>query len=124
MKDHLIMIIEDEADLRETIKEMLEISGFSVLTAENGREGLRLINEIGKPCLILLDLMMPVMNGWEFLERLKNTDEHVLSDIPVTVTSAAADVADVQRQYGCNVLKKPLSMERLVALAHEHCQTC
>ena len=124
MKDHLIMIIEDEADLRDTIKEMLEISGFIVLTAENGREGLRLINEIGRPCLILLDLMMPVMNGWEFLERLKNTDEHALSDIPVTVTSAAADVADVQRQYGCNVLKKPLSMERLVALANEHCQSC
>lgn len=121
MTDHHILIIEDEADLRETLKDMLEISGFNVLTAENGREGLRLLEEQGKkPCLIFLDLMMPVMNGWEFLEKLKNANQHV----PVTVTSAAADVADVQQQYGCNILRKPLSMDRLVAVAQEHCQAC
>ena len=121
MADHHIIIIEDETDLRETLKEMLEISGFNVLSAENGQEGLRLLKELGKkPCLILLDLMMPVMNGWEFLETLRRDNQHV----PVTVTSAAADVAEVQQQYGCNILRKPLSMDRLIAVAQEHCQAC
>jgi CheY-like chemotaxis protein len=119
-----IVVIEDDTDLRETLKDLLEMEGFSVVTASNGREGLRQIEQNGQPCLILLDLMMPVMNGWEFLEALRQEKAAPLAQTPVAVVSAAADIADVERDYGCSVLKKPVSLERLFALAHAHCENC
>lgn len=119
-----IVVIEDDADLRETLKDLLEMEGFRVVTASNGREGMHQIEQTGQPCLILLDLMMPVMNGWEFLEALRREKPAPLAQTPVAVVSAAADVADVEQDYGCSVLKKPVSLERLFALAHAHCTTC
>ena len=118
---HHIVVIEDDADLRETMKELLEMEGFSVLTAANGREGLNLIERDGGPCLILLDLMMPVMNGWEFLDAMQRNGQDLLAKTKVAVVSAAADMAEVQQQYGCSVLKKPVSIDRLFALAHAAC---
>jgi CheY-like chemotaxis protein len=67
MDPHHILIIEDEPDLRETLKELFQLEGFKVLTASNGQEGLKALRESGKPCLIFLDLMMPIMSGWEFI---------------------------------------------------------
>lgn len=119
-----IVIIEDDADLRETMQDLLEMEGFSVCTAENGKAGLKLIENSGKPCLILLDLMMPEMNGWEFLEAMQRDKQALLAQTPVAVVSAAADMSDVQQQYGCSVLKKPVSLDRLLALAHAHCDDC
>lgn len=116
-----IMIIEDEPDVRETLKELLELEGFQVSTAENGQEGLKHLQENGQPCLILLDLMMPVMSGWEFLETFKSQYQHLFATTPVTVVSAAADVTDVQQRYGCLLLKKPVNLEHLFALAHQYC---
>lgn len=116
-----ILIIEDEPDLRETLKELLEMYGFLVVAAENGEEGLKRLHDIAQPCLILLDLMMPVMNGWEFLAALKNEHDRDRAAIPVVVVSAAADLSGVQEQYGCRAMKKPVNIENLVALAHEHC---
>jgi CheY-like chemotaxis protein len=119
-----IVIIEDDYDLRETMKDLLEMEGFSVVTAANGREGLNLIARDGKPCLILLDLMMPVMNGWEFLDAMQRDQQDLLAQTKVAVLSAAADIAEVQQQYGCRVLKKPVSVDRLYALAHAACDGC
>ena len=119
-----IVVIEDDTDLRETLKDLLEMEGFRVVTASNGREGLRQIEQNGQPCLILLDLMMPVMNGWEFLEVLREGNTAELAKTPVAVVSAAADIAHIERDYGCSVLKKPVSLERLFALAHAHCDLC
>jgi CheY-like chemotaxis protein len=119
-----IVIIEDDVDLRETMRDLLEMEGFSVCTAENGKAGLKLIENSGKPCLILLDLMMPEMNGWEFLEAMQRDKQALLAQTPVAVVSAAADMSDVQQQYGCSVLKKPVSLDRLLALAHAHCDDC
>jgi CheY-like chemotaxis protein len=119
-----ILVIEDDTDLRETLKDLLEMEGFNVVTASNGWEGLRQIEQNGQPCLILLDLMMPMMNGWEFLEALRREKEAPLAQTPVAVVSAAADIADVGRDYGCSVLKKPVSLERMFALAHAHCDIC
>jgi CheY-like chemotaxis protein len=119
-----IVIIEDDHDLRETMKDLLEMEGFSVVTAANGREGLNLIARDGGPCLILLDLMMPVMNGWEFLDAVQRDQQDLLAQTKVAVVSAAADIAEVQQQYGCSVLKKPVSVDRLYALAHAACDGC
>lgn len=116
-----IFIIEDDADLRETMKDLLEMEGFSVATAENGREGMALFERNGKPCLIVLDLMMPVMNGWEFLETMQRDQQALLAQTQVAVVSAAAEMAGLQHQYGCSVLRKPVNVDRLFALARAAC---
>lgn len=116
-----ILIIEDEPDLRETLRDVLEMEGFHVATAANGLEGITLIQELGSPCLILLDLMMPVMDGWQFLDTFGARCE---TPAPVAVVSAAADIADVERRYGCMALKKPVRLEQLLTLAHTHCEAC
>ena len=119
-----ILLIEDEPDLRETLKELLELVGFTVETAANGREGLHKLDTFGRPCLIMLDLMMPVMNGWQFLETLKKDPLHDRADIPVIVVSAALDMLDIQAQYGCRSLIKPVDVDTLRDMVHEHCQSC
>ena len=124
MPHQTIFIIEDDTDLRETMKELLEIEGFTVATAENGREGMKLIERNGKPCLILLDMMMPVMNGWEFLETMQRDQQALLAKTRVAIVSAAVEMADLQQQYGCSVLKKPVNVDRLFALAHAACDGC
>lgn len=117
-----ILIVEDEPDLRETLQELLELAGYKVATAANGREALARLDEIGPVCLILLDLMMPVMSGWEFLDALKSSASQVLASIPVVVVSATADVADVKRLGGCRVMKKPVDLELLMAVVQEYCE--
>ena len=119
-----IIVIEDDVDLRETMKELLEMEGFSVLAAENGEEGMKLIERNGKPCLILLDLMMPVMNGWEFLEAMQRDQQAILTQTQVALVTAAAEMTDLQQQYGCSLLKKPVNVENLFALAHAACDDC
>ena len=115
-----ILLIEDEPDLRETLKELLEMLGFTVQTAANGREGLNKLASAGDPCLIMLDLMMPVMDGWQFLETLKNHPLH--GQIPLIAVSAAVDVVEIQAQCGCRSLSKPVDIDMLIDLAHEHCE--
>lgn len=117
-----ILVVEDVADIRDTIKDILTLEGYEVLTAANGREALERLNEQQQPCLILLDLMMPVMDGWQFLEALETKHQHVLATIPIVVVSAAADVASVQQKYGCRIMKKPCNVNLLVDLAHEYCE--
>jgi CheY-like chemotaxis protein len=119
-----ILLIEDEPDLRETLKELLELIGFQVETAANGREGLFKLETKGNPCLIMLDLMMPVMNGWQFLEALKKDPLHGRAAIPVIVVSAAVEMAEIQSQYGCPSLSKPVDIDRLLEMAHVHCKSC
>jgi CheY-like chemotaxis protein len=80
-----ILVIEDNADIRKLLMLTLESEGYCVVGAADGREGLDVLARISGLCLILLDLMMPVMNGWEFL-RAKQKDG-VLAVIPVVVIS-------------------------------------
>lgn len=124
MADQQILIIEDEPDLRQTFKDLLELEGFEAATAGNGREALEFLQKQNKPCLILLDLMMPVMNGWEFLETVKTRHQQVFDSVPIVIISAAADVADAQLQYGCSVMQKPVDIQRLFKLAHGLCDPC
>jgi CheY-like chemotaxis protein len=78
---HRILVIEDAADVAVTLQMLLRRAGHEVVMAENGRRGLRRFFET-RPDLVLLDLVMPEMNGWETLERLRD-----LSDVPVLVFS-------------------------------------
>ena len=64
---HTVLVVEDEQDLREMMRDALELNGYAVVTAEHGQDALAKIAEIEHLCVVILDLLMPVMNGWDFL---------------------------------------------------------
>ncbi len=112
-----ILIVEDDAVIRETIQIALEMDGYKVFTAKNGEEGMSLLSTIERPCLILLDLMMPVMDGFEFIRRLEK--DLKLATIPVVIVTAFDEKA--RGIHASGILKKPLS---LVALTKTVAQWC
>jgi len=114
MSGPLVMLVEDDADIRDTIVEVLEYRGFEMLSAEDGAQALaRLRAAPVKPALILLDLTMPVMNGWEFMAAKALEPE--LAAIPVVVLSA---VANIERQgeapRWAGILSKPVGLQTLL----------
>ncbi|HEY4583199.1 MAG TPA: response regulator [Lysobacter sp.] len=114
-----ILIVEDNADIRDTFRTLFELEGFDVRLAANGEDALhRLDDEPAAPCLILLDLSMPVMDGWQFLDVLRARADG--GEIPVTVLSANVDATvsrDLKARYGCRVLRKPASIDALLGIA-------
>src|SRR4051794_37746057 len=85
----LVLLVEDNDATREAVSLILESDGYQVMTAANGRKALDRLRGGARPDLILLDLMMPVMDGWQF--RAEQRRDQVLADIPVIVCSAAGD---------------------------------
>lgn len=110
----LVLLVDDDLSTRESFRLLLESLGFKVATAENGRQALSLLQtQDPLPSVILLDLMMPVMSGWQFLEE-RAKDSRIAS-IPVLVMSAALDAsAALPRVAG--YVKKPVLPEQLIAL--------
>ncbi len=103
-----VLIVEDDVDIRETLHELLECAGYEASEAANGLEGL-LAARLAPPDLIVLDLMMPVMDGWQF--RRAQRSDPALASIPVIVISASGPSpidADL-------FLQKPFPLDRLVA---------
>ena len=105
-----ILVVDDDADVRESLSFLLSMSGYDVREAENGAEALQVMHE-EKPQLAVLDLMMPVMDGYELRRRMMADDE--LSELPVVVVSGAADLAGPEID-GCVVLTKPVEPDRLL----------
>jgi CheY-like chemotaxis protein len=89
IQNKCVLIVEDDDSIRDTLKILLEDEGYSVVTAANGREGIERLKSCARPALIILDLMMPVMSGWEFL-KARNQEELGMADIPVITVSAGA----------------------------------
>jgi CheY-like chemotaxis protein len=108
-----ILIVEDDDDIREALSQILELEGYVVRQAVNGREALDISAEQPTPSLILLDLMMPVMDGWQF--RAEQMKDPALSKVPVVVISADASVHEKVASFGAaSVLPKPISLDRLL----------
>jgi len=114
-----VLLVEDNDDVRDMMAVALQIAGNRVLTARNGREALHLLHELPRPCLIILDLMMPVMNGWELKAAL--VGDPSLSDIPTIVVSALSDEA-MARTGATEYLPKPVDIDRLIEVVCHHCQ--
>ncbi|HLL53663.1 MAG TPA: response regulator, partial [Myxococcaceae bacterium] len=109
-----ILIVEDDPDIRMDLAELLESAGYSVLTASNGQDALARLQGGVMPCLILLDLMMPVMNGWDF--RAQQLKSPSFADIPVLVLSGASDVEHHATSLGvAGFIAKPIPLDRLFA---------
>lgn len=120
--DVKILIIEDDYAIQCATKDILENCGFKVEVVQNGAEALVFLNanKDSKPGLILLDLMMPVMDGWQFLEKTAK-DEH-LSSIPVVVCSAVSTFERPIHQKNVKAtLLKPISIEQLLTYANRYC---
>jgi CheY-like chemotaxis protein len=118
-----ILVIEDDEPIRSLIQHALELEGYTILVAGDGKEGLELLRKVHRPCLILLDLMLPVMNGWEFLEELKRNKGDMLATIPVIITSAAGQAAVSAGQQAQGYIKKPIDLDLLLNQVAKFCGT-
>ena len=117
---HPVLVVEDDVDIRDAMVDLLEAKGYSVSAAGHGAEALAQLQGGTRPCLILLDLMMPVMDGWTFCTE-KEKDPS-LAEIPILVVSA------VPRQDPRNScvravshLSKPLEVDKLLAAVERYC---
>ncbi len=118
-----VLLIEDDDDIRNMIALALESEGYTVFQAANGRAGLDLLNQPDiHPCLILLDVMMPVLNGWEFLKQLKEGNADILAPLPIYVISAAGEHADLARKQATGFIKKPLDLDYLYQIVEKYCK--
>lgn len=119
MKCQSILIVEDDEMIRDSLKTILEVEGYRVQTAANGKLGLEALAKIQTPCLILLDLMMPVMDGWAFAEALKS--DMVLAAIPVVMVTAYADTIPDMADRPHGVIKKPVDINLLLSTVKRYC---
>jgi CheY-like chemotaxis protein len=113
---HTVLLVEDEEELRETMREALELNGYDVVAASDGQAALDQLDRIEHICMILLDLFMPRMNGWDFLARMRELP--AMSAVPVIVHSSAPHQAPAGVT---RVLQKPLEFERLLSVVREFC---
>lgn len=112
----LVMIVDDDRDLREMLGELLTYEGYRTVICDDGQTALEHLRESPeRPDLILLDLMMPRMNGWEF--RRCQLEEPELAAVPVVVMTASRNVDGIEAN---EVLHKPPRLERLVDVIRRH----
>ncbi|HEY6908556.1 MAG TPA: response regulator [Myxococcales bacterium] len=116
--DCRILVIDDDEDIREALRDVLTEDGYRVDLAENGKEALAFMRRRGRPDLVLLDLMMPVMNGWEFLHEKSRDDD--LNAVPVLVVSANPP-ASLLEEHVLGVMRKPVQLEQLRSAVAEVC---
>jgi len=117
---HRVLVVEDNGNARESLLMLLEAQGFEAEGAENGREALRVLREGYDACLILLDLMMPIMDGWTF--RVEQRHDPQLADIPVAVLTATVNPGqEAQRLGAVAAFQKPLDIDRLLELVAQYC---
>lgn len=110
-----VLLVEDDPIARETVAEVLRSAGYHVATAADGRQALKYLRENAPPACIALDLLMPVMDGWEFLRHCRRSA--ALALLPVVVMSAARDVASVARELGAQAyLTKPFEVDAVLAV--------
>jgi CheY-like chemotaxis protein len=114
-----VFIVEDDLDTREMLARFLELEGFVVESAENGKMALERLGGGTEACVILLDLMMPVMDGWQFRQAQIQNQE--LAKIPVIVVSAAGRER-IERIDADAYLSKPVDLEELLGCVTRFCR--
>jgi two-component system, chemotaxis family, chemotaxis protein CheY len=115
-RHHTVLLVEDEEDLREGMREALEFNGYSVYAAEDGQQALDQLGRIDHVCVVVLDLLLPGMNGWDFFAKMRSLPTY--ADVPVVVHSSAPSRAP---QGVTRVLQKPVKLEQLLAVVREFC---
>ena len=113
-----VLVLEDDRDVAQTIGELIEDQGYRAICVDNGREALAVL-EHERPCLMLIDVFMPVMNGIEFLRVVKARAS--LADIPRVVMTAANDHM-IGVKEDVSVIYKPVDFEALKRILEKYCQ--
>ena len=106
--DRTVLIVEDEADIRDSLREVLEDEGYRVAVAANGKEGLEQLARLARPCAVVLDIIMPVMSGSELYRAMQADPE--LAGIPVLVSTSDPSRAP----SGVLIMKKPIDLDRFL----------
>jgi CheY-like chemotaxis protein len=116
-----VLIVEDDEDIRADLAAILRVKGFAVEESANGRDALTRLESGPPPCVLVLDLMMPVMNGWEL--RTVMRAHPTLRNIPVVVVSGAGriDPKEVDALEAVAVLVKPFELTQLLELVGRYC---
>jgi len=114
-----ILIVDDDAEIRQALTEALEGAGHEVAAAKNGAQALEWLRSSPPPCLILLDLMMPVMDGYEFITQQKLDSK--LAPVPVVVITAGRRIAGAKMIDVADVLLKPFALGRLKSVVQQYC---
>jgi DNA-binding response OmpR family regulator len=117
MKRASVLVIDDDADIRGLLRELLERAGYEVSEGANGRDGLRTLYATS-PDLVLLDVSMPELDGWQTLERIRD-----VSDVPVVMLTARA--AELEKVRGLKAgaddyVTKPFGRQELLARVEAH----
>ena len=103
-----VLVVDDEPDMRESLRDALGDEGYSVFVASNGLEALRILPVLKRPCVVILDIIMPIMSGTELYSVLSTTPE--LADIPVLISTSDPSRAPGQ----VPVMRKPVDLDRLL----------
>ena len=116
-----ILVVDDDSGIREALTDILEDEGYAVSSAPDGQVALELLRQASEPpALVLLDLMMPRMNGWQF--RSEQQRDPSIAAIPVVVISASANIQDqVQALNAAAFIPKPIEYDRLVGVVGRYC---
>jgi CheY-like chemotaxis protein len=118
-----VLVVEDHEDARNVVRRYLELSGYAVTTAINGADALDQIAKGVRPCLILLDVSMPVMDGPTFAERLRRIPDRDLAQTPIVLLTGSFDTQSAQRRSGAiDVIHKPVSFDQMARMVDRHCR--
>jgi CheY-like chemotaxis protein len=109
-----VLVVDDEEDIREALREVVELVGRSAILAQNGAEALKLMAQ-RRPCLVILDLIMPVMSGQEMLEAMRQDSD--LAGVPVVISTSAPSRAPA----GLPVVAKPIDVPELCRWIEQSC---
>jgi CheY-like chemotaxis protein len=115
---HLLLVVDDDRDIRDATSEILEEQGYRVVRVENGRAALEYLRAGDPPSLILLDLTMPVMNGWQF--RREQQKDPSIQKIPVVLVTANEE-RQAELIPNDLVLRKPVRVDELLKFVHRFC---
>lgn len=105
----VVLVVDDDADIRDALRDILESAGYSVVEAENGELALTYLEQHPPPAAILLDLFMPVMDGWELSRRLASAP--ALALVPILVVTASGPHWGYP---GARVFRKPLNLTQVL----------
>lgn len=107
-----VLIIDDSIDILELLRTVLEVDDYEIFSAANGQEAFRVLSEINKPDLILLDVQMDIMTGPEFLIMLEENMPEIVDQVPVVFLTAMDEVPKVSRAAGC--IRKPIDVDNFL----------
>ena len=113
-----VLIVEDDLDIRDPLRELLEEEGYKVECASTGLEALQML-QTSRPNIILFDLMIPIMSGIELIQTLR--DEHNKVATVVVILSAAAHAEKTASDLGVGFIRKPINIDVLLATVHQYC---